>query len=336
VYLMNGTAIAGEGYLRTVADPNWNVVGTGDFNDDGNADILWRNSATGENYLYPMSGTTILGAEGYLRTVPEQNWNVQATGDYDGDGKADILWRNSSSGENYVYFMDGTTIKPTEGYIRTVAELNWRVALGTQGAQARMVADVVIAIDTSGDMDEETAFVQAQINTFVSMVKSAGVDLNVVVIADPEAFCAPAPLGTGACPADENLPGYRHVQLGIGSNNALQQILNTHPQWSGSTRAGSQKTLIVVSSDESDISSNDFTLQLLALDPSFAGYRFNAIVATLTPLNPASACFQIGAAIGSQYINLSAQTGGIVGNLCTQNFVPFFSSFAAAIVAGFP
>ena len=338
LYPMNGTAILGtEGYLRTVADPNWTIVGIGDFTDDGNADVLWRNTSTGENYLYPMNGTAILGTEGYLRTVPDQNWKVQATGDYDGDGKADILWRHGSSGENYVYFMDGTAIKPTEGYTRTVAEQNWRVAPGSQGASGPKVADVVIAIDTSGDMDEETAFVQAQINTFVSMVKSAGVDLNVVVIAASGNFCAPAPLGAGTCPTDQNLPGYRHVAQEIGSTNAFQQILNTHPQWSGSIRPGSKRTLIVVSSDDSDMAASTFTSALQALDPEFAAMRFNSIVATLNPnAFPLNACAGIGAAMGTQYINLSAQTAGIVGNLCTQNFVPYFSSFAAAIVAEFP
>jgi hypothetical protein len=137
LYPMDGTAILGsEGYFRTVADPNWKIVGTGDFDGDGRADILWRNSSTGENYLYPMNGTTILGTEGYLRTVPDQNWRVQATGDYDGDGKADVLWRNAGTGENYLYFMDGTTITPTEGYTRAVADPQWQVASLAQGGPA--------------------------------------------------------------------------------------------------------------------------------------------------------------------------------------------------------
>src|SRR6266849_8587321 len=80
VYSMNGTSIVSEGYLRTVADPNWKVAGVGDFNGGGTADILWRNSATGENYLYLMNGTSIVG-EGYLRTVADPNWKVVGGGD---------------------------------------------------------------------------------------------------------------------------------------------------------------------------------------------------------------------------------------------------------------
>ena len=71
---MNGTTITGEGYLAE-ADLNWQVAGVGDFNGDGKADILWRNSSTGENYVYLMNGTTHTG--GYLRTQADLNWQVQ-------------------------------------------------------------------------------------------------------------------------------------------------------------------------------------------------------------------------------------------------------------------
>jgi hypothetical protein len=126
IYLMNGTAIAGEGFIRTVTDQNWRVAGVGDFDGGGKADILWRNSSTGQNYLYPMDGTTIKPGEGFLRTVADQNWRIAGVGDFDADGKADIAWRNASTGDNYLYLMNGTAITG-EGFIRTVADLNWRI-----------------------------------------------------------------------------------------------------------------------------------------------------------------------------------------------------------------
>jgi hypothetical protein len=72
------------------------------------------------------AGRTILGTEAYLRTV-ELSWQIVGTGDFNGDGTTDILWRHASTGENYLYPMDGASIKASEGYVRSVADQNWQV-----------------------------------------------------------------------------------------------------------------------------------------------------------------------------------------------------------------
>jgi hypothetical protein len=126
IYLMSGLAITGEGYLRTVADLAWQVVGVGDFDGDAKDDILWRNTTTGENYIYPMDGIAIKATEGFIRTVADQAWQVAGVGKIDAGATADIVWRNRQTGENYLYFMAGTTIS-NEGYLRTVADQHWQI-----------------------------------------------------------------------------------------------------------------------------------------------------------------------------------------------------------------
>jgi hypothetical protein len=37
-------------------------------------------------------------------------WSLAETGDFDGDGKADLLWRDGNSGATVVWFMNGTQI----------------------------------------------------------------------------------------------------------------------------------------------------------------------------------------------------------------------------------
>src|SRR2546422_291567 len=126
LWLMNGRTIATGGYLRTVGDPAWQIVGTGDFDGDGKADILWRNAVTGQNYIYLMNGLTI-ASEGSVNVVdPVSGWQVQGIGDFDGDGRDDVLWRNLATGENYIWLMNGWTIA-SGGLIRTVADQAWQV-----------------------------------------------------------------------------------------------------------------------------------------------------------------------------------------------------------------
>src|SRR5438552_12595324 len=105
---MNGWTIAAQGLVNAVSDQAWQVKGIGDFDGDGRADILWRNSSTGENYIWLMNGLST-ASQGSVNFV-DPAWQVKGIGDFDGDGKADILWRNSSTGENYLYLMNGWPI----------------------------------------------------------------------------------------------------------------------------------------------------------------------------------------------------------------------------------
>ncbi len=47
--------------------------------------------------------------------------------DHNDDNKADIFWRNETTGENYLYFMDSNNIS-SHGEINTVSDQNWKVA----------------------------------------------------------------------------------------------------------------------------------------------------------------------------------------------------------------
>ena len=56
--------------------------------------MLWKNISTGTAVIWLMNGLTIASA-GSPNTVADPNWQIQGTGDFDGDGKADVLWKNT-------------------------------------------------------------------------------------------------------------------------------------------------------------------------------------------------------------------------------------------------
>ena len=146
---MDGLAIKGtEGFLRTVTGQDWQVAGVDDFDGNNTADILWRNLATGDTYFWPMNGTTILDTEGYGRAVTDPSWRIVGIGDFNGDGRADVLWRNFANGQNYAHFMNGRVIA-AEGFVRSM-DTNWKVqATGDYDCDGK--ADILWRHSASGD-----------------------------------------------------------------------------------------------------------------------------------------------------------------------------------------
>ncbi|MBL8515566.1 MAG: VCBS repeat-containing protein, partial [Betaproteobacteria bacterium] len=146
-----------SGFIRTIADQQWKVAAIGDFDGDQKADILWRHAATGENYIYFMNGLNIKSTEGSTRIVVDTgNWQVKAVGDFDGDTKSDLVWHHGSTGQTYVYFMDGKTIKSTEGTLRYVSDTNWKLAGGVQLQGTSYGQPVPIA---NASADQRTRFI---------------------------------------------------------------------------------------------------------------------------------------------------------------------------------
>jgi FtsP/CotA-like multicopper oxidase with cupredoxin domain len=128
LWYLDGVTRAGpEEAIDAEADTNWEIVGRGDFNLDGLIDILWRNSSNGQNRVWHMNRTKKLDQAGLVPfIVANQNWKIVGTGDFNSDGHVDILWRNTSTGEVGVWYMDGIT-RQQYALINFVTDQNWQI-----------------------------------------------------------------------------------------------------------------------------------------------------------------------------------------------------------------
>jgi hypothetical protein len=112
VWLLNGATLIGGGSPGSAPTPTWDVAGTGDFNGDGKTDILWVSfslpgSAGGQLAIWFMNGPNVVGG-GSPGTAT--GWGVVQVGDFNGDGKSDVLWRNQSSGQTVVWLVNGSSV----------------------------------------------------------------------------------------------------------------------------------------------------------------------------------------------------------------------------------
>jgi hypothetical protein len=120
-WTMNGSQITSSqvvtlGGSPTTPDSSWNIAGIGDFSGDGKADILWRNT-DGSLIDWTMNGSQVTASQqvtlGGSAASPDASWSIAGIGDFDGDGKADLLWRNAD-GSLVEWAMDGSQITSSQ------------------------------------------------------------------------------------------------------------------------------------------------------------------------------------------------------------------------------
>jgi FG-GAP-like repeat/Dual-action HEIGH metallo-peptidase len=80
-----------------------------DFNGDGKADILWRETNSGATLEWLMNGGTISSAPG-LHAGGNTGWTISGIDDFTGDGKNDVLWRDNINGTTFLWTLNGGVI----------------------------------------------------------------------------------------------------------------------------------------------------------------------------------------------------------------------------------
>src|SRR5205807_2145245 len=97
----------------------------GDFNDDGNQDILWQND-NGSLAVWFMNGANRIGGGSLNPHRVDPQWRIVATADVDGDGQTDIIWQHTSGALSY-WQMNGTNEVSKGPLNPSKVDPTWRV-----------------------------------------------------------------------------------------------------------------------------------------------------------------------------------------------------------------
>ena len=91
---MDGGVFSGFGAVTTL--PGWTVVGAGDINRDGYADVVIENHSTGQIVYANMAGGVF---SGFVAVTTLPGWNVVSVEDVKGNGSDDIVIQNPITGQ---------------------------------------------------------------------------------------------------------------------------------------------------------------------------------------------------------------------------------------------
>jgi subtilisin family serine protease len=156
-WLMNGVNLDLVEYFQPISyvDPAWTLIGTGDFNQDKQTDLLFQH-ADGSMAVWYLSGLVLQSAV-YLNPATygadPANWKAVAVGDFNGDGKSDIVLQHTITGNMVIRTLDGIT--GTGDYPTNPPNLygdpNWRVVAAVDLNQNH-ATDLVFQHSQTGDL----------------------------------------------------------------------------------------------------------------------------------------------------------------------------------------
>ncbi len=106
VWYLSGSSYVSFSMLTTTPS-GWKIACTGDFNNDGETDILWR-SDSGKTALWHMNGAEL--SDWSMLDATPSVWTPVGVGDCNQDGHADIYWQNGHNGKIAVWYMNDTTL----------------------------------------------------------------------------------------------------------------------------------------------------------------------------------------------------------------------------------
>jgi parallel beta-helix repeat protein len=141
LWTMQGPSFICSNWLRALSNSasSYGIAGTGDLNGDGKADLVITNAFG--TIIRLMNGTNWIQDIPLSNAPPASNAQIVGVGEFTGSEQADILWRDYTTGSNFLWIMQGTNVLGTTNLAK-LGDTNWRVQ-GVGDFNGDGIADIV-------------------------------------------------------------------------------------------------------------------------------------------------------------------------------------------------
>ena len=125
----DGSGIQLENLIgRLVDNSAWEISGINDYNSDGINDIVLHNKTADQILAWYLDNQGHIQSESLMgRKILDDQWDIQATADFDGNGESDILLRHIYTGQLVLWEMLGQDIVLESLVGRPLADADWHI-----------------------------------------------------------------------------------------------------------------------------------------------------------------------------------------------------------------
>ena len=120
IWRKTDTTGATVGYVGWIYDAGGNVVSKRGLSKGGEwaletaayfttgpvTDFVWRNTSTNATVMWVMKADGSTAKQKYIGGEDSPEWQVETSGDYDGNGSTDLIWRNSNNDAHSMWLMN--------------------------------------------------------------------------------------------------------------------------------------------------------------------------------------------------------------------------------------
>ena len=104
------------------------IVQTGGTLTDQRPSVFWLNTVTGQLETWHMSGVNVIDTRAVSMTASDNHYKVVGTGDINGDGYTDLIWRHDTEGWLAYWLLQNNTVIGA-GFLSTnrQADMTWSI-----------------------------------------------------------------------------------------------------------------------------------------------------------------------------------------------------------------